>query len=128
MPEQYKVEMNNSQNIQTTLKKLLPLLKKLLPTLKSFLPALIVALAVMIGLLGGAKIISNGIVEANRFQFIEVHEEQPKFFDTATGAVYSFYRDKWSTRYDRHGIGIGEIKSAGNWVRYLERTKQLIKD
>ena len=58
--------------------------------LQSLLPALIIALAVLGGLLGGAKIISNGVVEANRFQF-GGGEEGIVVFDSLSGGVYSFW-------------------------------------
>ena len=89
--------------------------------LQSLLPALIIALAVLGGLLGGAKIIFSEVVEANRFQFVEAHGESPKFFDTATGAVYyfNFSDDVWQTQYDWTHSNI-EIGNADDWSLYLE--------
>lgn len=58
---------------------------------KNILPALIVALAVFAGLLVGAKIISNGVVEANRFQIID----SETFFDSATGGLFIMGHRGW---------------------------------
>ena len=96
--------------------------------IQSLLPALIVALAVLGGLLGGAKIISDGVIQANRFQFVEAHEKSPKFFDTATGAVYVIGSWGWEHYLDdNHSLGV-EIRDAYEWVSGLENAKQLIKD
>ena len=59
--------------------------------LQSLLPALIIALAVLGGLLSGAKIISNGVIEANRFQF-RFYDEACLVFDTSSGGIYSFWQ------------------------------------
>ena len=63
--------------------------------LQSLLPALIIALAVLAGLLGGAKIISNGVIEANRFQVIDAGA----FFDSATGGLYELNHLGWNPVY-----------------------------
>ena len=58
---------------------------------KSLTPALIVATSILIGLLGGANIISNGVVEANRFQIID----SESFFDSATGGLFIMGHRGW---------------------------------
>jgi hypothetical protein len=59
--------------------------------LQSLLPVFIIALAVLAGLLGGAKIISDGVVEANRFQVIDAGA----FFDSATGGLFHMSHRGW---------------------------------
>lgn len=63
--------------------------------LQSLLLALIIALAVLGGLLGGAEIISNGIIKANRFQF-EAHDGGASVFDSFSGAIYSWRGGRWA--------------------------------
>ena len=69
--------------------------------LQSLLPALIIALAVLAGLLGGAKIISNGVVEANRFQF----ELNPHaiVFDSFSGGIYRENGKGWYLLGESYG-------------------------
>jgi len=64
--------------------------------LQSLLPALIIALAVLAGLLGGAKIISDGVIQANRFQ-LEEWEKGVFLFDSLSGGAFSFksYSNNW---------------------------------
>lgn len=100
-------------------------LQRLLTVLKEHLHALIIALAVLVGLLGGAKIISNGILEANRFQFVS-HEKTPKLFDRESGAVYSNYYGIWETEYNHKDYS--EIRDVSDWLMYLEWAKEEIKD
>ena len=100
-------------------------LQSLLTVLKEHLHALIIALAVLVGLLGGAKIISNGIVEANRFQFVS-HEKTPKLFDRESGAVYSNYYGIWETEYNYGEYR--EINDVRDWVRYLKWVEEKLKE
>ena len=99
-------------------------IQSLLTVLKEHPHALIIALAVLTGLLGGAKIISNGILEANRFQFVS-HEKTPMLFDTKSGAVFHYFGTEWSTLYDRGANG--EIDSVNDWVRYLKWAEEETK-
>ena len=93
--------------------------------LQSLLPALIIALAVLGALLGGAKIISNGVIEANRFQFVETGA----FFDSATGGVFIDGHKGWEHRFG-HKYSPNTLKNLDvySWVEYLEETKWEIKD
>jgi hypothetical protein len=93
--------------------------------LQSLLPALIIALAVLAGLLGGAKIISNGVIQANRFQVIDAGA----FFDSATGGVFQKGLRGWEPRFS-HQSSRNALKhlDAYSWVEYLEETKWEIKD
>jgi len=97
--------------------------------LQGLLPALIIALAILAGLLGGAKIISTGVVEANRFQFVETDETTARFFDSATGRVYIEGRRGWEPLFG-HQSSLNTLKSpdVNSWVEYLEETKWEIKD
>ena len=97
--------------------------------IQSLLPALIIALAVLAGLLGGSKIISNGIVEANRFQFVETDETTARFFDSATGRVYKAGHRGWEPLFG-HQSPLNTLKNPDvySWVEYLEETKWEIKD
>ena len=117
--------MKNSQDLPPALKKLLPILKRLLPVLQRLLPALVVALAVLVGLLGGAKIISSGVIEANRFQVIG----DGAFFDSATGGVFKKGRRGWEPlfQYQSARNALKDL-DAYSWVEYLEETKWEIKD
>ena len=113
-------------SLQTKLKKYI---HPLLDYLEEHLHVLIIALAVLVGLLGGAKIISNGIVEANRFQFLV--GESPVLFDSETGAVFKCSStNNWWTKYDiekEHS----KIYDEEDWIEYLiwaeERTQFLNK-
>lgn len=118
--------MNNSQDLPPALEKLLPILKRLLPVLQNLLPALVVALAVLGGLLGGAKIISNGVIEANRFQVIKNGEYSPDFLDTATGGLYSLSPQGWRVHKYLTDYRVRDIDSGRDWVMYLERTKFMV--
>ena len=91
----------------------------------SLFPAIIVALAVLGGLLGGAKIISNGIVEANRFQAIDADT----FFDSATGGVFTLSFTGWEPPkwLSGHHLSYGNINSPKLWVEYLHLTKKHLK-
>lgn len=100
-------------------------LQSLLTVLKEHLHALIIALAVLVGLLGGAKIISNGIVEANRFQFV-ADEDSPMFFDRESGAVYSNWGGPWGTGYNYGEYR--EINDVRDWVRYLKWVEEKLKE
>jgi hypothetical protein len=93
--------------------------------IQSLLPALIIALAVLAGLLGGAKIISSGVVEANRFQVIDAGT----FFDSATGRVFTAGRRGWDPLFG-HQYLLNTLKNLDvySWVEYLEETKWEIKD
>lgn len=64
--------------------------------LKSLIPTLIVAASILVGLLSGAKIISNGVVEANRFQLGD-WENGVFLFDSLSGGAYTFktYSKDW---------------------------------
>ena len=85
--------------------------------LQSLLPALIIALAVLAGLLGGAKIISNGVVEANRFQVIG----DGAFFDSTTGGVFKKGRRGWEPlfQYQSTRNALKDL-DAYSWADYLE--------
>jgi hypothetical protein len=93
--------------------------------LQSLLPALIIALAVLAGLLGGAKIISDGVVEANRFQVIDART----FFDSATGGVFTLSFAGWEPleHLSEHYLFYGNINSPKLWVEYLWLTKEHLK-
>jgi hypothetical protein len=86
--------------------------------LQSLLPALIIALAVLGGLLEGAKIISNGIVEASRFQFALENDGTRWCFDSVTGIVFwGNSRGVWRNfSYSR----MPDIESVSDWANYLE--------
>ena len=92
--------------------------------LQSLLPALIIALAVLAGLLGGAKIISNGVIQANRFQ----DDVNGGFFDSATGGLYRISHSGWSPTLKSYRELPFNINEPWEWVEYLEETKTLIKD
>jgi hypothetical protein len=96
--------------------------------LKSLTPTLIVAASILAGLLGGAKIISNGVVEANRFQFSIGDEGRAQFFDSATGNL--FYSSSSSWRRYTKGVQSGPkiIEDPYDWVWYLEHTKENLKE
>ena len=93
--------------------------------LQNLVPAFIIALAVLAGLLGGAKIISNGIVEANRFQFI-TNEDSPMLFDRESGAVFSNWDGNWETGYNY--AEYREINDVRDWVRYLKWVEEKLKE
>ena len=93
--------------------------------LQSLLPALIIALSVLAGLLGGAKIISNGVIRANRFQVIDAGA----FFDSATGGVFIDGHKGWEHHFG-HKYSPNTLRNLDvySWVEYLEETKWEIKD
>jgi len=92
---------------------------------QNILPALIVALAVFAGLLVGAKIISNGVVEANRFQIID----SESFFDSATGGLFHMVAHRgWEPYSKNYNYGAPWINDVYDWVEYLEETKWELKD
>tara|TARA_B110001450_G_C17499820_1_gene431812 strand:- start:265 stop:609 length:345 start_codon:yes stop_codon:yes gene_type:complete len=100
--------------------------------LQSTLSVFIIVLAVLAGLLGGAKIISNGIIEANRFQFVDVQGELPKFFDTATGLVYEYEMGNECASWGTNSIEWPENKRMNiftvmDWVKYSNWTKKELK-
>lgn len=96
--------------------------------LQSTLSVFIIVLAVLAGLLGGAKIISNGIIEANRFQFVDVQGELPKFFDTATGFVYEYEKGNDYGKWTTDGVKQpGSIWTVLDWVKYSNWTKKELK-
>ena len=96
--------------------------------LQNLVPAFIIALAVLAGVLGGAKIISNGIVEANRFKFVQANEMRPKFFDTATGAVYEYSSGKWKSNYGQYSYkDFDTIDGISNWVWSLNYFEEELK-
>ena len=83
--------------------------------LQSLLSALIVALALLAGLLQGAKIISNGIVEANRFQFAIENDGDRWCFDSVTGIVFLGHGRVWRNfSYPR----MPDIESVSEWADY----------
>ena len=94
--------------------------------LQSLLPALIIALAILAGLLGGAKIISDGVVEANRFQVIADGEHSPDFYDTVTGGLYSLGPKGWKVHRYLRDYRVSDIDSGRDWVKYLEQTKFMV--
>ena len=96
--------------------------------LKSLTPTLIVAASILGGLLGGAKIISNGVVEVNRFQFSETDDGSPIFFDSATGGLFFIGHRGWETDLRGYQSGPQRIGSPYDWVEYLEETKWELKD
>ena len=113
-------------SLRTKLKKYI---HSLLDYLEEHLHVLIIALAVLVGLLGGAKIISKGIVEANRFQFFV--GESPVLFDSETGVVFKCSStNNWWTKYNiekKHRW----IEDEEGWIQYLiwaEETTQFLKD
>jgi hypothetical protein len=116
--------------LMSILTKLKKYIHSLLDYLEEHLHVLIIALAVLVGLLGGAKIISNGIVDANRFQFVG-GEENPSFFDTKTGAVCKYYHNYyWYTNFDsdHRTDSEREIESVEDWVNYLRWADEALKD
>jgi hypothetical protein len=56
--------------------------------------SILVAGAILLGFYLGAKIISTGLVEANRFQFIS-NEHFSAVFDSLSGAAYRLGDDGW---------------------------------
>ena len=89
--------------------------------LKSLTLTLIVAASILTGLLGGAKIISEGIIEANRFQFSTSHEGGTKLFDSATGNSFVFLNWGW-VRAAKDYKTEKPIRNVYDWVKYLEDT------
>ena len=92
--------------------------------LKNLTPTLIVAASILVGLLGGAKIISNGVVEANRFQIID----SETFFDSATGGLFIMTRTGWEPYLRGYQPGPQRISIPYDWVEYLEETKWELKE
>jgi hypothetical protein len=92
--------------------------------LKNLTPTLIVAASILVGLLGGAKIISNGVVEANRFQIID----SGTFFDSATGGLFIMGHRGWEPYSKNYNYGSPWIDDVYDWVEYLEETKWELKD
>ena len=92
--------------------------------LKSLIPTLIVAASILTGLLGGAKVISNGVVEANRFQVID----SETLFDSATGGLFIMTVTGWEHYLRGYQSGPRRISSPYDWVEYLEETKWELKD
>lgn len=91
--------------------------------LKSLTPTLIVAASILVGLLGGAKIISEGVIEANRFQFSTSDEGGAKLFDSATGVYFRMNSGVGWVHYPkRYLLGLPPIGSTYDWVKYLEDT------
>jgi hypothetical protein len=112
------VRRESMKNLQS----LPPALKDGMKILQSLLPALIVSLALLVGLLVGAKIISNGIVEANRFQFAITGDNDTKCFDSVTGYVFRWNGLSWEAASGSGGYKdyISRIRSAGDWANYVE--------
>ena len=42
-------------------------------------------------------IITNGVIKATRFQFVETEGNPARFFDSATGRVYTFTHKGWKS-------------------------------
>ena len=93
--------------------------------LKNLTPTLIVAASVLIGLLGGAKIVSEGIQEANRFQFINTDDNVPMLFDSANGTVLGLTSVGWN-RLPR-SEDPENISGTLGWVRYLKKAERHLK-
>jgi len=89
--------------------------------LKSLTLTLIVAASILVGLLGGAKIISEGIIEANRFQFSTSDEGGAKLFDSATGNHFGILNYGW-VRITKGYKTEKPIRNVYDWVKYLEDT------
>lgn len=92
--------------------------------LKSLTPTLIVAASILVGLLGGAKIITNGVVEANRFQIVD----SDTFFDSATGGLFIMTHTGWEPYLRGYQSGPQRIRCSYDWVEYLVETKWELKE
>ena len=92
--------------------------------LKSLTPTLIVAASILVGLLGGAKIITNGVVEANRFQVID----SETLFDSATGGFLIMGFNGWEPYPKGYQSVPQRISILYDWVEYLEETKWELKE